>query len=148
MKKAARVQACTIVLRQQCWRKYSRLSTTCHSKRKIKGYLKNCRKRHARLRENSKMIENRSNQIMDNTILIPRILHGNILSIKWNFVRGSWWWWWSFFMYLQSCSTVQFCCTCAVNKYTRRTTGTRWDTHHGHYKGTHSRAFQGRALRC
>jgi hypothetical protein len=45
-------------------------------------------------------------------------------------------------------TTVQFCCTCAVNKYTRRTTGTRRDTHHGHYKGTHSRAFQGRALRC
>ena len=62
------------VLRKQCWRKYSRLSTTCHSKRKIKGYLKNCRKRHAKLRENSKMIENRSNQIMDNTILILRIL--------------------------------------------------------------------------
>jgi len=30
---------------------------------------------------------------------------GTILSIKWNFVRGSWWWWSSFFMYLL---TVQF----------------------------------------
>ena len=59
-------------------------------------------------------------------------------------------WWSSFFKYLlvQYCSTVQFCCACAVNKYTRRTTGTRWDTNHGHYKGTHSRAFQGRALKC
>ena len=45
-------------------------------------------------------------------------------------------------------STVQFCCACAVNKNTRRTTGTRGDTHHGQYKGTHPRASQGRALRC
>ena len=45
-------------------------------------------------------------------------------------------------------TTVQFCCTCAVNKNTRRTTGTRRDTHHGHKKGAHSRASQGRALRC
>ena len=29
----------------------------------------------------------------------------------------------------------------------RRTTGTRRDTHHGQYKGTHPRAPQGRALR-
>ena len=43
-------------------------------------------------------------------------------------------------------STVQFCCTCAVNKNTRRTTGTRRDTHHGHKKGTQPRASQGRAL--
>ena len=45
-------------------------------------------------------------------------------------------------------STVQFCCTCAVNTNTRRTTGTRRDTHHGHYEGTHQQASQGRALRC
>ena len=31
---------------------------------------------------------------------------------------------------------------------TGRTTGTRRDTHHGQYKGTHPRASQGRALRC
>ena len=69
-----------------------------------------------------------------------------ILYIKWNLVvRGSWS---SFFMYLQYCIVVQICCTCAVNKNTRRTTGTRRDTHHGHKKGTHPRASQGRALMC
>ena len=31
---------------------------------------------------------------------------------------------------------------------TRRPTGTRRDTHHGQYKGTHPRVSQGRALRC
>jgi len=46
------------------------------------------------------------------------------------------------------CTDLLYMCRCAVNKYTRRTTGTRRDTHHGNYKGTHSRAFQGRALRC
>ena len=51
-------------------------------------------------------------------------------------------------MYLQYYSTVQFCCTCAVNKNTRQTTGTRRDTRHGHYEGTHPRASQGRVLRC
>ena len=69
-----------------------------------------------------------------------------ILYIKWKIDRGSFVrsWWSSFFMYLQYC-TVQYssvvharvirCGTCAVNKYTRRTTGTRWDTNHGHYTG-------------
>ena len=49
-------------------------------------------------------------------------------------LNGIWWWWSSVFMYLQYYSTAQFCCTCAVNKNTRRTTGTRRDTHHGNYK--------------
>ena len=56
--------------------------------------------------------------------------------------------WSSFFMYLQYCIVVQIFCTCAVNKNTRRTTGTRRNMHHGHRKGTHPRASQGRALRC
>ena len=51
-------------------------------------------------------------------------------------------------MHLQYCTVVLICCTCAVNKNTRRATGTRRDTQHGHKKGTHPRASQGRALRC
>jgi len=39
---------------------------------------------------------------------------------------------------------VQMC----SKQNTRRTTGTRRDTHHGQYKGTHPRASLGRALRC
>ena len=65
--------------------------------------------------------------------------------IWWFVVRGSWS---SFFMHLQYCTVVLICCTCAVNKNTRRATGTRRDTQHGHKKGTHPRASQGRALRC
>ena len=40
--------------------------------------------------------------------------------------------------FLCTYSTVycQICCTCAVNKNTRRTTGTRRDTNHGHKTGT------------
>ena len=58
-----------------------------------------------------------------------------ILYIKWNLVvRGSWS---SFFMYLQYCIVVQICCTCAVNKNTRRTTGTRRAPIHGHLKAAH-----------
>jgi hypothetical protein len=54
-----------------------------------------------------------------------------------------------FFMYLQYCGTdLLYMCRCAVNKNTRRTTGTRRDTCHGHYKGTHPRASQGRERRC
>ena len=46
-----------------------------------------------------------------------------ILYIKWNFVRGSCP---PFFRtVLQYCTVVQICCTCTVNKNTRRTTGTR-----------------------
>ena len=45
-------------------------------------------------------------------------------------------------------TVVKTCCTCAENKNTRRTTGTRRDMHHGHEKGTYPRASQGRALRC
>ena len=51
-------------------------------------------------------------------------------------------------LYLQYYSTVRFCFTRAVNKNTRRTTGTRRDVSHGHKKGTHPRASQRRALRC
>ena len=61
-----------------------------------------------------------------------------ILYIKWNFVRGSCP---PFFRtVLQYCTVVQICCTCAVNKNTRRTTGTKRDTHHRHKKGTHPKA--------
>jgi hypothetical protein len=66
-------------------------------------------------------------------------------------LNGIWWFvrsWSSFFMYLQYCTVVKTCCTCAENKNTRRTTGTRRDTHHGHEKGTYPRASQGRALMC
>ena len=38
--------------------------------------------------------------------------------------RGSWFVV-AFFMYLHYCTVVQICCTCTVNKNTRRTTGTR-----------------------
>ena len=51
----------------------------------------------------------------------------------------------SFRTVLQCRTVVQICCTCAVNKNTRRTTGTRRDTPHGHKKGTQPRASQGRA---
>ena len=64
---------------------------------------------------------------------------------SWLVVGGSWS---SFFMYLarQYCTVVQlYMCS---KKKTRRTTGTRRDTHHGHKTGTHPRASQGRALRC
>ena len=66
-----------------------------------------------------------------------------ILYIKWNFDRGS------FvvvvvFYVPTVLSTVQFCYTGAVNKYARRTTGTRRDTMetireliHGHFKAAH-----------
>ena len=78
-----------------------------------------------------------------------------ILYIKWNLVvRGSWS---SFFMYLQYCTVVQICCTCAVNKNTRRTTGTRRDEGtrttgtrraltHGHLKAAHWGAKNTRLL--
>ena len=66
-----------------------------------------------------------------------------ILYIKWNLVvRGSWS---SFFMYLQYCTVVQICCTCAVKKTQggprvqegTRTTGTRRAPTHGHLKAAH-----------
>ena len=67
---------------------------------------------------------------------MPKIAKKHILYLKWNFDRGSFVVVVVFYVpTVQYCSTVQFCCTCAVNKYTRRTTGTRWDTHHGHYTG-------------
>ena len=84
-------------------------------------------------------------------ILNSRIFYLNriilyILYIKWNFVRGSYP---PFFRtVLQYRTVVHICCTCAVKKNTRRTTGTRRDTHHGHKKGSDPRASQGRALRC
>ena len=53
-----------------------------------------------------------------------------------------------FFLYLQYCTVVQICLTCAVIKKTRRTTCTRRDTQHGHKKSTHPRASQGSVLRC
>jgi hypothetical protein len=69
----------------------------------------------------------------------PPPSRGANLYIKWKIDRGS------FVVVVVFCvptvlqySTVQFCCTCAANKNTRRTTGTRRDTHHGHYTGNSS----------
>ena len=72
----------------------------------------------------------------------------NILYIKWNFVvRGSW-----FVVVVFYAPAVLHCSTDLLymcsKQNTRRTTGTRRDTHHGHKKGAHPRASQGRALRC
>jgi hypothetical protein len=74
-----------------------------------------------------------------------------ILSIKWNFVRGSWWWWWSssFFMYLQYCSTdLLYMCRCVVNKTPgrpraqggTRTTGNSRALIHGRLRAAHQSA--------
>jgi len=75
------------------------------------------------------------------------ILNGKSTVVR-SFVRS---WWSSFFMYLRTYSTVQYSTVLLYmcgKQNTRRTTGTRGDTHHGQYKGTHPRASQGRALRC
>ena len=76
-----------------------------------------------------------------------------ILSIKWNFVRGSFVrsfvrWCPPFLFVLYYCAVLLYMCGCAVNKTPggpRAQEGTRAT---GTTRGTHPRAPQGRALRC
>ena len=82
---------------------------------------------------------------------MPKIAKKHILYLKWNFDRRSFVR--SFVVvvvfyvptYLQYSTALLYMCG---KQNTGRTTGTRGDTHHGQYKGTHPRASQGRALRC